>query len=81
LALASQLAIVADAASGFNFYGSSLVKMDPPGKLILPLRKYYLAASTTGSLILLLFPCKSFGLFPAASALPRIISTFAISHK
>jgi hypothetical protein len=28
LALASQLAIVADAACGFNFYGSSLVKKE-----------------------------------------------------
>jgi hypothetical protein len=39
LALASQLAIVADAACGFNFYGSSLVKKDSAGKRILPLIK------------------------------------------
>ncbi|PYK76665.1 MAG: hypothetical protein DME38_16145 [Verrucomicrobia bacterium] len=32
-------------------------------------------------LLPLLFPCKSFGLFPAARAFPRIISAFAMSHK
>ena len=38
-------------------------------------------ASPVPDLLPLLFPRKSFGLFPAARPFPRIISAFAISHK